>query len=218
MIEIAILIQSIFFIEQNKHEYILFFILLSCILMYFSKNQIYFLVIPMIITHLLYLYLSSFDTSIDPFKARIRVRARKPSIRVKKGKLIIKKPKLKVTVTPPKLKSIKKGIRKGIRKPLRKSRSFGKKLRKRVRKRTKSLRKRTKSLRNGRIVRALKELKRMTGLNTQQRQKINSLNYQLSRLRSQLRNSSNNNNMMGRENKQINNTLRQIYRISSSDT
>jgi hypothetical protein len=179
--------------------------------MYFSKNQIYFIVIPIIITHLLYLYLSSFDTSIDPFKARIRVRARKPSIRVKKGKLIIKKPKLKVTVTPPKLKSIKKRIRKGIRKPLRKSRSFGKKLRKRVRKRTKSLR-------NGRIVRALKELKRMTGMNTQQRQKINSLNYQLSRLRSQLRNRNNSNNMIGQENKQINNTLRQIYNISSSNT
>jgi len=106
MIEIAILIQTIFFIEQNKYEYVLLFILLSGIMMYFSKNGI-FLLYSIIIVHIVYLYCHN---TIDTFKARIRVRAKKPSIKVKKGNVTINKPKLKVSVTPPKT-PVKKGLK-----------------------------------------------------------------------------------------------------------
>ena len=53
---IAVLIQTLFFIVNDAHFYVLTFIGLSLILQAFSKNPLVFLLGPMIIVHLLFVY------------------------------------------------------------------------------------------------------------------------------------------------------------------
>lgn len=53
---IAVLIQTLFFIVNDAHFYVLTFIGLSLILQAFSKNPLVFLLVPMIIVHLLFVY------------------------------------------------------------------------------------------------------------------------------------------------------------------
>ena len=53
---IAVLIQTLFFIVSDAHFYVLTFIGLSLILQAFSKNPLVFLLGPMIIVHLLFVY------------------------------------------------------------------------------------------------------------------------------------------------------------------
>lgn len=53
---IAVLIQTLFFIVNDAHFYVLTFIGLSLILQAFSKNSLVFLLGPMIIVHLLFMY------------------------------------------------------------------------------------------------------------------------------------------------------------------
>ena len=53
---IAVLIQTLFFIVNDAHFYVLTFIGLSLILQAFSKNQLVFLLGPMIVVHLLFVY------------------------------------------------------------------------------------------------------------------------------------------------------------------
>jgi hypothetical protein len=52
---VAVLIHTIFFIVHDSHFYVLTFIGLSLILQSFSKNPVVFLLIPMIVSHLLFL-------------------------------------------------------------------------------------------------------------------------------------------------------------------
>lgn len=53
---IAVLIQTLFYIVNDAHFYVLTFIGLSLILQAFSKNQLVFLLGPMIVVHLLFVY------------------------------------------------------------------------------------------------------------------------------------------------------------------
>ena len=54
IISLIVLIQIVFFIVHEKYLYILLFIALSLILQLFSKNEIVFLLFPIILVYLLY--------------------------------------------------------------------------------------------------------------------------------------------------------------------
>jgi hypothetical protein len=55
MLWIAVLIQTLYFIVQNEHIFVLGFILCSLGIRYFTRNQIYYLLLPMLFVHALYL-------------------------------------------------------------------------------------------------------------------------------------------------------------------
>ena len=55
MLWLAVLIQTLYFIVQNEHIFVLGFILCSLGIRYFTRNQIYYLLLPMLFVHLLYL-------------------------------------------------------------------------------------------------------------------------------------------------------------------
>ena len=55
MLWIAVLIQTLYFIVQNEHIFVLGFILGSLGIRYFTRNQIYYLLLPMLFVHALYL-------------------------------------------------------------------------------------------------------------------------------------------------------------------
>ena len=55
MLWLAVLIQTLYFIVQNEHIFVLGFILCSLGIRYFTRNQIYYLLLPMIFVHALYL-------------------------------------------------------------------------------------------------------------------------------------------------------------------
>jgi hypothetical protein len=55
MLWLAVLIQTLYFIVQNEHIFILGFILCSLGIRHFTRNQIYYLLLPMLFVHALYL-------------------------------------------------------------------------------------------------------------------------------------------------------------------
>ena len=55
MLWLAVLIQTLYFIVQNEHIFVLGFILGSLGIRYFTRNQIYYLLLPMLFVHALYL-------------------------------------------------------------------------------------------------------------------------------------------------------------------
>ena len=73
MIELAILIQSLFFINKEKHTYIVLFIVIASIIMMYTNNLL-FLGILIVIIQLIYIW---FDNDYESFKRRRR-RRRKP--------------------------------------------------------------------------------------------------------------------------------------------
>ena len=73
MIELAILIQSLFFINKEKYTYIVLFIVIASIIMMYTNNLL-FLGILIVIIQLIYIW---FDNDYESFKRRRR-RRRKP--------------------------------------------------------------------------------------------------------------------------------------------
>ena len=55
LLELALLIQIIYYIIHDSHFYIILFVLLSLILMSFSKESLIFILVPMALTHILFL-------------------------------------------------------------------------------------------------------------------------------------------------------------------
>lgn len=55
LLELALLIQIIYYIIHDSHFYIILFVLLSLILMNFSKESLIFILVPMALTHILFL-------------------------------------------------------------------------------------------------------------------------------------------------------------------
>lgn len=74
MLWLAVLIQTLYFIVQNEHIFVLGFILCSLGIRYFTRNQIYYLLLPMIFVHALYLsrrqLRESFFTEADSLEER----------------------------------------------------------------------------------------------------------------------------------------------------
>ena len=82
MIELVILIQSLYFIHQEKYSYVYLFIALSYIFMFFSENILVYLWISVFIVFIVYLL---FDSRInESFKRRRRRRGRKSIKKLKK--------------------------------------------------------------------------------------------------------------------------------------
>ena len=59
-------IQTLFFIAHDKHSFVILFILLSLGASYFTKNELYYLFVPVIIVHLIYLNL--YNASVESFR------------------------------------------------------------------------------------------------------------------------------------------------------
>ena len=55
MIEIIIILQTLFFIYEKKYVYIVLFIGFALMMRLFSKNKLLFLIVPIILTQLLYI-------------------------------------------------------------------------------------------------------------------------------------------------------------------
>lgn len=66
MLWLIVLIQTLFFIAHDKHSFVILFILLSLGASYFTKNELYYLFVPAIIVHLIYLNL--YNTSVESFR------------------------------------------------------------------------------------------------------------------------------------------------------
>jgi ElaB/YqjD/DUF883 family membrane-anchored ribosome-binding protein len=76
MLLLVVLIQTLFFIVNDAHFYVILFILFSFSLSKFSKNELIYLLLPVIIVHVLYLHLKE---------------AKEGFIKLKKGKKMISK-------------------------------------------------------------------------------------------------------------------------------
>ena len=55
MLWVAVLIQTLYFIVHNEHIFVLGFILCSLGIRYLTRNQIYYLLLPILFVHALYL-------------------------------------------------------------------------------------------------------------------------------------------------------------------
>ena len=55
LLELVLLIQIIYYIIHDSHFYIILFVLLSLILMSFSKESLIFILVPMALTHIVFL-------------------------------------------------------------------------------------------------------------------------------------------------------------------
>ena len=66
MLWLIVLIQTLFFIAHDKHSFVILFILLSLGASYFTKNELYYLFVPVIIVHLIYLNL--YNATVESFR------------------------------------------------------------------------------------------------------------------------------------------------------
>ena len=67
MLWLVVLVQTLFFIVHNKHQFVILFILVSLGASYFTKNELYYLLLPVLFVHSLYLY----TKQIEPFNSAI---------------------------------------------------------------------------------------------------------------------------------------------------
>ena len=87
MIEIIIILQTLFFIYEKRYVYVVLFIGFALMMRLFSKNKLLYLIVPIILTQLLYiaftLYVSEgFNTNKWKNKAKIAIGKRvKPGIK-----------------------------------------------------------------------------------------------------------------------------------------
>ena len=81
MIELAILIQSLFFIHKEKYTYIVLFIVIASIIMMYTNNSL-FLGIIIVIIQLIYIW---FDNDYESFRRGPR-KQRRPQNKLKKLK------------------------------------------------------------------------------------------------------------------------------------
>ena len=72
MLWLVVLIQTLFFIVNDAHFYVILFILFSFSLSKFSKNELIYLLLPVIIVRVLYLQLK--DEVIEGFKRKKRLK------------------------------------------------------------------------------------------------------------------------------------------------
>ena len=109
---LAVIIQMVFFIVNDAHYAILLFIALSFIIRYFSNNQLFYILIPMVVCQFVYsLYHPVLSSKLEFFK---RIGGRKKNRKMRRG---MKKTK----------KFIKKRAKKGIKGNIRDARRFTKK-------------------------------------------------------------------------------------------
>jgi hypothetical protein len=187
---LAVILQMLFFIAQNSHYSVLIFIISSLIIQFVTKNQLYFIIIPMVIAHLFHLYVDTpLVKKIEQFKFGVKLKTRSP-VKIKKNGIKFQKPKLRVKVKVP--KTIKKIAKSSVKV----ARAFKK----------------------GGFRGAFKELKKQTGINKKQKKKIRQLEKTVLKLQSKTKRKTDKNIILSNENNRMSRTLGQIYNISSSDT
>ena len=111
---LAVIIQMVFFIVNDAHYAILLFIALSFIIRYFSNNQLFYILIPMVICQFVYsLYHPVLSSKLEFFRRRRRRRGKRRIGKRRIGKAMKKTKKI-----------IKKRAKKGIKGNFRDARRF----------------------------------------------------------------------------------------------
>lgn len=69
MLWLVVLVQTLFFIVHNKHHFVIIFILVSLGASHFTKNELYYLLLPILFVHGLYLC----TKQNEPFNSNTRL-------------------------------------------------------------------------------------------------------------------------------------------------
>lgn len=85
LLSLALLIQMLYYIIHDAHYVIILFIIMSLSLLKFSKNENTFILIPMLVSHAIYVFLPK--PSYEGFKKKKKFNLKKPNLKKKFGKL-----------------------------------------------------------------------------------------------------------------------------------